>query len=109
MGKRPAAIHGGWGTWGKTTECSRTCGGGVQYSERECDNPQPQNGGRYCLGERKKHSMCNTGVSSELENFLYGQVLVHIRRLVFFLYSLAMRNNRHTSQCSAQNLMKRRF
>ncbi|XP_034943179.1 A disintegrin and metalloproteinase with thrombospondin motifs 20-like [Chelonus insularis] len=60
MGTRPEAIHGGWGEWGSKSKCSRTCGGGILVTERECDNPQPSNGGRYCIGERKKINMCNT-------------------------------------------------
>ncbi|XP_061932556.1 A disintegrin and metalloproteinase with thrombospondin motifs 12-like isoform X2 [Apis cerana] len=60
MGARPAAVHGGWGKWGPMSSCSRTCGGGLKYAERECDNPQPANKGKYCIGERKKLTICNT-------------------------------------------------
>ncbi|KAG5335616.1 ATS7 metalloproteinase, partial [Acromyrmex heyeri] len=60
MGTRPAAVHGGWGEWGPMGPCSRTCGGGLKYSERECDRPVPENRGRYCIGERRKLFTCNT-------------------------------------------------
>ncbi|KAJ8669560.1 hypothetical protein QAD02_000819 [Eretmocerus hayati] len=60
IGTRGSAINGGWSDWGPMNKCSRTCGGGVQVSERECNNPTPENGGRYCIGERKKFSICNT-------------------------------------------------
>ncbi|CAK9809490.1 A disintegrin and metalloproteinase with thrombospondin motifs 7 [Anthophora quadrimaculata] len=60
MGTRPKAVHGGWGEWGPMGTCSRTCGGGIRYAERECDKPPPANGGRYCTGMRKKISTCNT-------------------------------------------------
>ncbi|XP_032687133.1 A disintegrin and metalloproteinase with thrombospondin motifs 7-like [Odontomachus brunneus] len=60
MGTRPAAVHGGWGEWGPVGACSRSCGGGIKYSERECDRPVPANGGRYCTGERKRLFTCNT-------------------------------------------------
>ncbi|XP_074033446.1 A disintegrin and metalloproteinase with thrombospondin motifs 12 [Leptinotarsa decemlineata] len=59
VGERPEAINGGWGSYGSWSSCSRTCGGGVSISQRECDNPVPQYGGRYCLGERKKYKICN--------------------------------------------------
>ncbi|CAH1118875.1 unnamed protein product [Phaedon cochleariae] len=59
IGERPEAINGGWGTWGTWSPCSRTCGGGISMAERECDNPVPQHGGRYCLGDRKKIKICN--------------------------------------------------
>ncbi|KAK0072902.1 hypothetical protein PV325_010630, partial [Microctonus aethiopoides] len=59
MGSRPSAINGGWGNWRPSGLCSRTCGGGVHITERECDNPRPSNGGRYCLGERRRIDICN--------------------------------------------------
>ncbi|KYQ49829.1 A disintegrin and metalloproteinase with thrombospondin motifs 7 [Trachymyrmex zeteki] len=59
MGTRPAAVHGGWGEWGPMGPCSRTCGGGLKYSERECDRPVPANSGRYCIGERRRLFTCN--------------------------------------------------
>ncbi|XP_075626299.1 A disintegrin and metalloproteinase with thrombospondin motifs 1 [Balearica regulorum gibbericeps] len=52
-------VHGSWGSWGAWGECSRTCGGGVQYSFRECDNPVPKNGGKYCEGKRVQYRSCN--------------------------------------------------
>lgn len=33
-------IDGQWGSWADYNECSRTCGGGVQQSSRDCDNPK---------------------------------------------------------------------
>lgn len=60
-------IDGGWGEWKEVCklkllyfliktntqwlECSRVCGGGVQKSFRDCDNPLPTNGGKYILTE----------------------------------------------------------
>lgn len=52
-------VHGSWGPWGPWGECSRTCGGGVQYTMRECDNPVPKNGGKYCEGKRMRYRSCN--------------------------------------------------
>lgn len=63
MGTRPAAVHGGWGEWGPMGPCSRTCGGGLKYSERECDRPVPANSGRYCIGERRRLFTCNITVN----------------------------------------------
>ncbi|XP_078594813.1 A disintegrin and metalloproteinase with thrombospondin motifs 9-like isoform X2 [Branchiostoma floridae x Branchiostoma japonicum] len=54
------AIDGGWGPWSKYGACSRTCGGGVKYARRQCNNPSPQNGGKFCLGRRMKFRSCNT-------------------------------------------------
>lgn len=58
-GVRPKSTPGGWGPWSELSNCSRSCGGGIQVSERECNSPVPQNGGRYCLGERKKINICH--------------------------------------------------
>jgi hypothetical protein len=32
-------VDGGWGQWEPYSKCTRTCGGGVQFSERECNQP----------------------------------------------------------------------
>ncbi|XP_077396637.1 A disintegrin and metalloproteinase with thrombospondin motifs 15-like [Festucalex cinctus] len=52
-------VDGGWGKWGSFRDCSRTCGGGVQLARRECNNPVPENGGKYCYGLRIKYRSCN--------------------------------------------------
>ena len=52
-------VDGRWGKWGQFGSCSRTCGGGVQLSRRECNNPVPSNGGKYCQGVRVKYRSCN--------------------------------------------------
>ncbi|XP_067411559.1 A disintegrin and metalloproteinase with thrombospondin motifs 7 isoform X2 [Emydura macquarii macquarii] len=59
VGYRPEPIDGGWGSWSSWSACSRTCGAGVQNAERQCKNPTPRYGGKYCLGERKRFRVCN--------------------------------------------------
>jgi len=39
-------------------ECSRTCGGGVKKSVRECNSPSPANGGQFCTGRRERYRSC---------------------------------------------------
>nr|DBA16646.1 TPA: hypothetical protein GDO54_004020 [Pyxicephalus adspersus] len=53
-------VDGNWGTWGPWGECSRSCGGGVRFSYRDCNNPEPENGGKYCQGQRAIYESCNT-------------------------------------------------
>ncbi|XP_055968869.1 A disintegrin and metalloproteinase with thrombospondin motifs 10 [Sorex fumeus] len=60
FGSRPEGVDGAWGPWSPWGDCSRTCGGGVSSSSRHCDSPRPTIGGRYCLGERRRHRSCNT-------------------------------------------------
>ncbi|XP_017287395.1 A disintegrin and metalloproteinase with thrombospondin motifs 15-like [Kryptolebias marmoratus] len=58
-------VDGRWGKWGPFGSCSRTCGGGVQLSKRECNNPVPSNGGKYCQGVRVKYRSCNLNLCPE--------------------------------------------
>ncbi|XP_036397023.1 A disintegrin and metalloproteinase with thrombospondin motifs 5 [Megalops cyprinoides] len=51
--------HGSWSSWGSWGMCSRTCGGGVQFAHRLCNNPPPRNNGRYCTGKRAIYRSCN--------------------------------------------------
>ncbi|XP_077105471.1 A disintegrin and metalloproteinase with thrombospondin motifs 8-like isoform X2 [Ranitomeya variabilis] len=53
-------VDGNWGSWNPWGECSRSCGGGVRFSYRECNDPQPHNGGKYCQGLRAKYESCST-------------------------------------------------
>ncbi|XP_029699517.1 A disintegrin and metalloproteinase with thrombospondin motifs 8 isoform X3 [Takifugu rubripes] len=53
-------VDGGWSLWGPWRRCSRTCGGGVEFSYRECTDPEPRNGGKYCEGQRVQYQSCNT-------------------------------------------------
>uniref|UniRef100_A0A4W4GZL7 ADAM metallopeptidase with thrombospondin type 1 motif 20 n=1 Tax=Electrophorus electricus TaxID=8005 RepID=A0A4W4GZL7_ELEEL len=54
------AVHGEWGPWGPYSICSRSCGGGTRSTSRDCNKPEPRNGGRFCVGRRMKFRSCNT-------------------------------------------------
>uniref|UniRef100_A0A803TDY7 ADAM metallopeptidase with thrombospondin type 1 motif 18 n=1 Tax=Anolis carolinensis TaxID=28377 RepID=A0A803TDY7_ANOCA len=56
----PKPINGQWSTWSKWMDCSRTCGVGVTYQERNCNNPKPQHGGKFCQGSSRIYQLCNT-------------------------------------------------
>ncbi|KAI9545246.1 hypothetical protein NQZ68_037826 [Dissostichus eleginoides] len=51
---------GGWGRWSNWTDCTKSCGGGVQSRRRECDSPRPEGEGNYCEGLRSEVIACNT-------------------------------------------------
>ncbi|XP_032893735.1 A disintegrin and metalloproteinase with thrombospondin motifs 20 isoform X2 [Amblyraja radiata] len=53
-------VDGEWGPWGPYGECSRPCGGGIRSAARDCNKPEPRNGGKYCVGRRMKFRSCNT-------------------------------------------------
>uniref|UniRef100_A0A671KWA6 A disintegrin and metalloproteinase with thrombospondin motifs 7-like n=1 Tax=Sinocyclocheilus anshuiensis TaxID=1608454 RepID=A0A671KWA6_9TELE len=59
MGFQPKSVNGGWDSWSEWSRCTRTCGVGVQNAQRECVNPVPKYGGKYCLGERRRYRTCN--------------------------------------------------
>ncbi|XP_030621018.1 A disintegrin and metalloproteinase with thrombospondin motifs 7 [Chanos chanos] len=60
VGYRPEAVNGGWAPWSEWSVCTRTCGAGVQNAQRDCINPVPKFGGKYCVGERRRYRICNT-------------------------------------------------
>ncbi|XP_053576979.1 A disintegrin and metalloproteinase with thrombospondin motifs 9 [Bombina bombina] len=53
-------VDGSWGSWSPFGACSRSCGGGIKTGIRECNKPEPKNGGKYCVGRRMKFKSCNT-------------------------------------------------
>uniref|UniRef100_A0A672ZSK0 ADAM metallopeptidase with thrombospondin type 1 motif 20 n=1 Tax=Sphaeramia orbicularis TaxID=375764 RepID=A0A672ZSK0_9TELE len=53
-------VHGEWGPWGPYSVCSRSCGGGTRSTMRDCNKPEPRNGGKFCVGRRMKFRSCNT-------------------------------------------------
>ncbi|KAM9774698.1 SCO-spondin [Syngnathus typhle] len=58
-------VDGGWGQWGAWSSCSISCGGGVHFRRRQCDNPSPQGGGRGCLGIGEQQRDCNTNLCTD--------------------------------------------
>ncbi|KAF7655453.1 hypothetical protein LDENG_00055730 [Lucifuga dentata] len=61
-----ASNHGSWSSWGPWGACSRTCGGGVQFAQRLCNNPPPRNNGRYCTGKRAIYRSCSVSACPAL-------------------------------------------
>ncbi|KAM9741697.1 A disintegrin and metalloproteinase with thrombospondin motifs 2-like isoform 2-T2 [Menidia menidia] len=57
---------GNWGSWSEFGQCSRTCGGGVQFRTRDCDNPRPDKGGLPCMGATYQFQMCNTNKCEDI-------------------------------------------
>ncbi|XP_078543742.1 A disintegrin and metalloproteinase with thrombospondin motifs 16 isoform X1 [Lissotriton helveticus] len=56
----PVPTHGQWTDWSTWSPCSRTCGGGVSHIERQCNNPRPSHGGKFCDGSHRMFKLCNT-------------------------------------------------
>uniref|UniRef100_A0A8K9UVC9 SCO-spondin n=1 Tax=Oncorhynchus mykiss TaxID=8022 RepID=A0A8K9UVC9_ONCMY len=56
----PCDRNGGWGEWSNWTDCTKSCGGGVQSRHRDCDSPSPEGEGDYCEGLGTEVISCNT-------------------------------------------------
>ncbi|XP_078360443.1 matrilin-1-like isoform X1 [Oculina patagonica] len=56
-----APVDGNYSNWSPASECSATCGVGIQTLKRTCTNPPPSNGGRNCTrwGPAVKTISCN--------------------------------------------------
>ncbi|CAH1108058.1 unnamed protein product, partial [Psylliodes chrysocephalus] len=49
---------GQWTDWSPWGPCSRTCGIGVQFRTRKCQNPPPSFGGKLCEGQDEEWHLC---------------------------------------------------
>ena len=56
-----STVDGGWSDFGDWSECSVTCGSGVQERSRTCTNPPPAYGGAGCSGNAKETKECEAG------------------------------------------------
>lgn len=63
---REPPIDGGWSPWSSFGPCRSDCvirgdfaSVGVRVSRRRCDDPRPQNGGRFCDGPDKRVQICD--------------------------------------------------
>ncbi|KAM6151388.1 properdin [Rhynchocyon petersi] len=61
-GLPPCPVAGGWGPWGPVSPCPVTCGLGQTLEERTCNNPLPQHGGPFCVGDSTRTHICNMAV-----------------------------------------------
>ncbi|KAJ0067783.1 hypothetical protein NL108_010457 [Boleophthalmus pectinirostris] len=62
MWKNPNQVKqdGAWASWSKYGSCSRSCGTGVRFRTRQCNNPAPSNGGQDCPGLNYEYQLCHT-------------------------------------------------
>ena len=60
---------GAWAEWAQWGECSRTCGAGVAFRARSCDNPRPAYGGEPCYGDREQYRTCHISACRHLSDF----------------------------------------
>ncbi|XP_077521556.1 proteoglycan-like sulfated glycoprotein papilin isoform X3 [Amblyomma americanum] len=60
LGLNPGSYQesGPWGPWTASSPCSRTCGGGVAYQTRVCEDFRAD-GSHGCVGPSKRYFSCN--------------------------------------------------
>nr|XP_046909276.1 semaphorin-5A-like isoform X1 [Dermatophagoides farinae]XP_046909278.1 semaphorin-5A-like isoform X1 [Dermatophagoides farinae] len=51
--------NGGWSEWTSWSSCMPSCGRGIQYRTRNCNNPIPSNNGKYCSGNDREERQCD--------------------------------------------------
>ncbi|XP_052789072.1 thrombospondin-2-like, partial [Mya arenaria] len=51
-------VDGRWTLWSFWTQCSVTCGTGIQTRHRACANPSPTFGGQNCKGTNHQTTSC---------------------------------------------------
>jgi len=54
-------VNGNFSEWSPWTQCSKTCGDGLQTRSRSCDNPTPKYGGLSCTGDTNQNRYCKMG------------------------------------------------
>ncbi|XP_037586995.1 thrombospondin-2 [Cebus imitator] len=55
----PCPIDGRWSPWSPWSACTVTCAGGIRERTRVCNSPEPQHGGKACVGDVQERQMCN--------------------------------------------------
>ncbi|XP_061163025.1 A disintegrin and metalloproteinase with thrombospondin motifs adt-1-like [Saccostrea echinata] len=53
-------INGGFSHWGTWSVCSKTCGEGLMFRQRYCDDPVPAYDGLNCSGNFVEYVLCHT-------------------------------------------------
>ncbi|KAK3566379.1 hypothetical protein QTP86_032293 [Hemibagrus guttatus] len=72
-------VNGNWGAWSAASDCSVTCGVGLQTQHRDCDNPAPKYGGQYCPGDNSRTSVCTVpkncpvGAANQIPRALWSE------------------------------------
>ena len=51
-------VDGGLTPWSAWETCSAACGPGTKTRSRSCTNPEPQHGGKDCVGELEDEAAC---------------------------------------------------
>lgn len=71
-----SVVHGNWGSWINSSDCSVSCGGGSRTRTRYCNDPSPDVYGLDCIGSNTSQIICNTDVCpSKIKETIYIQLI----------------------------------
>jgi len=68
-----ALVNGGWSSWSDWTQCSATCGTGLQARDRVCNRPAPHYG-QQCNGSAREVQWCNNYTCPGSQIYRVGQL-----------------------------------
>ena len=81
-------VDGGWSDWTAYDDCSVTCGDGSQTRSRECDSPEPSNGGSTCDGDSSETTACEEDacLGKSIPFYLYDKKTNKHQTVVILIY-----------------------
>ncbi|XP_030052234.1 SCO-spondin [Microcaecilia unicolor] len=65
----PCDVNGNWSEWTPWSQCSATCGIGLQSRYRFCTDPPPSGSGKPCFGPDHENQPCNIQLCSRNGNW----------------------------------------
>nr|XP_039250429.1 properdin-like [Styela clava] len=65
---------GNWASWSHWSDCSESCGDGLQYRTRTCSNPSPRCGGDPCSGFPRQMQRCQIGPCAKWSSWVTSGV-----------------------------------
>lgn len=71
-------VDGQWSRWSEWQSCSVSCGIGIRFRTRECNDPEPLHGGLPCIGESQDTEECELDECSSMYIFTILQILKFI-------------------------------
>lgn len=76
-------VDGVFNPWSNWTDCSTTCGTGIQSRNRTCDGPY--HGGQECMGNYSDSQQCNTHHCPGEWNIIFSFKIDHFWKILTYI------------------------